>query len=132
MCNLHISSKPTKVLIEKRILFISQLLLEGKRTQEICRNMSEKWQISRRQVERYITSSYKLWHKEFKNQTKMFLDYHIALRMNLYRIAYEEKNYRNCLELLKDLAKLEGLYDKDNDLQDQTIIVNIPEDLKHE
>ena len=128
MINLHVSSKTTKVAIEKRILHISQLLLEGKRTQEICRNMSEKWQISKRQVERYIASSYKLWHKELKNQTKKILDYHIALRMNLYRIAYEEKNYRNCLEILKDLAKLEGLYDIDTPSQEHTIVVNLPED----
>ena len=132
MNDLPISLKPTKVSIEERILSISQLLLEGKRTNEICRNMSEKWQISRRQVERYIASSYKLWHKEFKNQSKTILDYHIALRMNLYRITYEEQNYHYCLEILKDLAKLEGLYDKDNDLEKQTIIVNIPEDLKDE
>lgn len=125
---MAISTKTNKLEIEERILYISQLLLEGKRTKEICRIASEKWIISRRQVERYITSSYKLWHKEFKNKTKIILDYHIALRMNLYRIAYEKENYRNCLEMLKDLAKLEGLYDKNNDLQDTSIVVNVPED----
>jgi hypothetical protein len=127
---LDLFIKSNKVEIEERILYISQLLIEGKRTKEICRNMSEKWKISRRQVERYINSSYKLWHKEFKNKTKIILDYHIALRMNLYRIAYEEENYRNCLEILKDLAKLEGLYGIDSPAQEDTIIVNIPEDLE--
>jgi hypothetical protein len=122
--------KSNKVEIEERILYISQLLLEGKRTKEICRNMSEKWNISRRQVERYITSSYKLWHKEFKNKTKIILDYHLALRMNLYRIAYEQENYRFCLTTLKDVAKLEGLYDIDTPAQQDTIIVKIPEDLE--
>lgn len=122
--------KSNKVEVEERILSISQLLLEGKRTKEICRDMSGKWHISRRQVERYITSSYTLWHKEFENRRKMMLEYHLALRMNLYRIAYEKENYRFCLTTLKDVAKLEGLYDMDIPTQKDTIIVNIPEDLE--
>jgi len=108
---LNIFIRSNKAEIEDRVLYISQLLLEGKRTKEICRIASEKWKISRRQVERYITSSYKNLHKEFEKRRKRILDYHIALRMNLYRIAYEQKNYPICLQILKDLARLEGLYD---------------------
>lgn len=124
--------RTNKVKIGERVLCISQLLLEGKRTKEICRIASEKWKISRRQVERYIASAYKNWYKEFEKRRRTILEYHVALRMNLYRISYEQKNYPICLHILKDLAKLEGLYDKNNDLQDTTIVVKLPEDLKHE
>ena len=126
------SGRSSKVETEERKIYVSNLLLQGETTREICRNVSEKWSISRRQVERYITSLYTLWHKEFENRRKMILEYHIALRMKLYRIAYNQENYRFCLTTLKDLAKLEGLYDKNNDLQDTTIVVKLPEDLKHE
>ena len=125
---MNIFIRSNKAEIEDRVLYISQLLLEGKRTKEICRIASEKWKISRRQVERYITSSYKNLHKEFEKRRKRILDYHIALRMNLYRIAYEQENYRFCLTTLKDVAKLEGLYDIDTPSQEHTVIVNLPED----
>ena len=124
------SGRSSKVETEERKIYVSNLLLQGETTREICRNASEKWSISRRQVERYITSLYTLWHKEFENRRKMILEYHIALRMNLYRIDYEQENYRFCLTTLKDVAKLEGLYDNSETLsQEKTIIVNLPEDL---
>ncbi len=129
---MDIFIRSNKAEIEDRVLYISQLLLEGKRTKEICRIASEKWKISRRQVERYIASAYKNWYKEFEKRRRTILEYHVALRMNLYRISYEQKNYPICLQILKDLAKLEGLYDKNNDLQDTTIVVKLLEDLKHE
>jgi hypothetical protein len=129
---LDLFIRTNKVEIGERVLCISQLLLEGKRTKEICRIASEKWKISRRQVERYIASAYKNWYKEFEKRRRTILEYHVALRMNLYRISYEQKNYPICLQILKDLAKLEGLYDKNNDLQDTTIVVKLSEDLKHE
>jgi predicted transcriptional regulator len=129
---LDLFTRTNKIEIGERVLCISQLLLEGKRTKEICRIASEKWKISRRQVERYIASAYKNWYKEFEKRRRTILEYHVALRMNLYSISYEQKNYPICLQILKDLAKLEGLYDKNNDLQDTTIVVKLPEDLKHE
>ena len=129
---MDLFTRTNKIEIGERVLCISQLLLEGKRTKEICRIASEKWKISRRQIERYIASAYKNWSKEFEKRRRTILEYHVALRMNLYRISYEQKNYPICLQILKDLAKLEGLYDKNNDLQDTTIVVKLPEDLKHE
>ena len=127
---MTIPTKANKLEIGKRLTYISELLLEGKSTKDICRIASEKWSISKRQVERYISSSYTLWHKEFENRRKMLLEYHIALRMNLYRIAYEQQNYRFCLTTLKDIAKLEGLYNIDIPTQEHTIILDWPEDLK--
>ena len=125
---MDLFTRTNKIEIGERVLCISQLLLEGKRTKEICRIASEKWKISRRQVERYITSAYKNWYKEFAKRRRTILEYHLALRMNLYRIAYEQENYRFCLTTLKDVAKLEGLYDIDTPSQEHTVIVNLPED----
>lgn len=107
---LTISAKTNKLEMKKRLLYISELLLEGKSTKEICRFASEKWYISRRQVERYITSSYINWQKEFENKGEAILEYNITLRMNLYNKSYDEGKYRTCLTILKDIAKIEGLY----------------------
>lgn len=122
--------KSNKAEIEERILYVLNLLLEGKKTKDICRIATGKWNISRRQVERYITSSYKLLHKEFENILKNDLVYHMALRMHLYSISYEKGNYRTCLEIMKDLAKLQGLYDNNANSQVIDIVVKLPEDLE--
>ena len=122
--------KANKAEIEERKLYVLNLLLEGKKIKDICRIATEKWNISRRQVERYITSSYELFHKEFENIVKNDIAYHAALRMHLYSIAYDKGNYRTCLEILKDLAKIQGLYDNNTNSQVMDIIVKLPEDLE--
>jgi len=102
--------KSNKAEIEERKLYVSNLLLEGKETKGICRIATEKWKICRRQVERYITSSYTNWHKQFDKKGVAILEYNIALRMNLYNKSYDGGKYRTCLAILKDMAKIEGLY----------------------
>ena len=93
--------------------------------------MSIEWDISERQVNRYIASAYRMWHKEYKRRLKAGLDYHMAMRIKLYEEAYkgrttkmtkivkgeritmervEDQDFRLCLEIAKDIAKLEGLY----------------------
>jgi len=122
--------KSNKAEIEERKLYVLNLLLEGKKTKEICRVATGKWNISRRQVERYITFSYKLFHNEFENIVKNDIAYHSALRMHLYSIAYGKGNYRTCLEILKDLAKLQGLYDNNSNSQVMDIVFKLPEELE--
>lgn len=122
--------KANKAEIEERKLYILNLLLEGKKTKDICRIATEKWDISRRQVERYITSSYELIHKDFEGIVKNDIAYHYALRMHLYQISYNKGNYRTCLEILKDLAKMQGLYDNNTNSQVMDIVVELPEDLE--
>lgn len=107
---MTISTRTNKLEMKKRLLYVSELLLEGKSTKEICRITSEKWQISKRQIERYISSSYINWQKEFEKRREAILEYNIALRMNLYNKSYDEGKYRTCLAILKDMAKIEGLY----------------------
>jgi DNA-binding CsgD family transcriptional regulator len=102
--------KSNKAEIAERKLYVLNLLLEGKSTKEICRITSEKWQISRRQIERYISSSYTNLLKQFDKKGEVILEYNIALRMNLYNKSYDEGKYRTCLTILKDIAKIEGLY----------------------
>ena len=46
----------------------------------------------------------------FENKGEAILEYNIALRMNLYDKSYDEGKYRTSLSILKDIAKIEGLY----------------------
>jgi len=120
-----------KQQIDERVLEISKQMLEGVTSKDICHNMSAKWHVSIRQINRYISKAYAMWHKEYEKRLKAGLDYHMAIRMKLYEEAYkgkiikitkivkgqkityeriDDQDFRLCLEIAKDIAKLEGIY----------------------
>lgn len=78
--------------------------------QEICQNMSLEWNVSERQVNRYIRRCYDLWHKDFEKRRKRNLDYQLAKRTDLYKKSYDEKDWKVCLEIAKDEAKIMDIY----------------------
>ena len=123
--------KSDKKQLEERVLEVSRLLLSGNSNKKIVQDSSLKWDISERQVRKYIAKAYTLWHKEYQKRLKSGLDYHMAIRMKLYEEAYKgraiketkyekgrpvtteklvDQDFRLCLEVAKDIAKLEGLY----------------------
>ncbi|MBA7551898.1 hypothetical protein ES705_44449 [subsurface metagenome] len=120
-----------KQQMEERVLEISRQLLRGYSNKKICQMMSVEWEVSIRQINRYISKAYTMWRKEYKRRLRAGLNYHMAMRMKLYEEAYkgntikitkitkgkmvtiektEDQDFRLCLEIAKDIAKLEGLY----------------------
>lgn len=143
--------KSDKKQLEERILEVSRQMLSGWSNKRIVQDSSLKWNISERQVRKYITKAYAMWHKEYKKRLKAGLGYHMAMRMKLYEEAYKGKtiketsykggrpitiekivdqDFRLCLEIAKDIAKLEGLYVEKFDIKDHRIIVEVPKDLE--
>lgn len=134
------SNKSDKKQLEERILEVSRQMLSGIKNKNICQDMSVEWEVSDRQINRYIRKAYDLWHKEYEKRLKAGLNYHMAIRMQLYEEAYKgtiiketkyekgrpftteklvNQDFRLCLEIAKDIAKLEGLYvEKHKDLVD--------------
>lgn len=123
--------KSDKKQLEERVLEVSRRMLSGWTNKKIVQDGSVKWNISDRQVRKYITKAYSMWRAEYKKRLKAGLDYHMAIRMKLYEEAYkgktikitkvvkgnmvtmektEDQDFRLCLEIAKDIAKLEGLY----------------------
>ena len=143
-----------KQQLEERVLEVSKQLLRGIPSKRICQLMSVKWEVSERQINRYISKAYTMWHKEYQKRLKSGLDYHMAIRMKLYEEAYKGKtiketrlekgkyiitekfvdqDFRLCLEIAKDIAKLEGLYVEKHDVNvkgEHRIIVEAPEDIE--
>jgi len=100
----------SKKEINERILEISKMLMNELTTPEILQKASEKWGISDRQTRTYIRRCYDLWHKDFEKKRKRNLDYHLAKRADIYKQAYNKKQWNICLEIIKDEAKLMGIY----------------------
>ena len=125
------SEKSDKKQFEERILEVSRQMLRGYTNKKIVQDGSLEWNVSERQIRKYITKAYAMWHTEYKKRLKAGLDYHMAIRIKLYEEAYkgktikvtkvksgervtieriEDQDFRLCLEIAKDIAKLEGLY----------------------
>lgn len=117
--------------LEERVLIISRKMLSGIPTKKICHLMSLEWGVSERQIKRYIAKSYTMWRREYGRRLRSGLNYHMAIRMGLYEEAYkgktikitkpikggvvtiektEDQDFHLCLEIAKDIARLEGLY----------------------
>lgn len=121
----------TKIEKDKRELMIARLLMRGAAPSEVCRVMMREYRISKRTVDRHIAKIYKVWSADFKEKLCSGLPYHKAIRMEIYQKAYHKKDYKTCLSVMQDIAKLEGLYvdEVKGDLT-FTIKVDMPEEDK--
>ena len=135
------AEKSDKQQLDERVLEVSRQMLRGYQNKSICQNMSVEWDVSERQINRYIKKAYGMWYKEYKKKLKAGLAYHMAIRMKLYEEAYkgnrikitkikkgekvtiervENQDFRLCLEIAKDIAKLEGIYPAEKHKVDET------------
>ena len=99
-----------RVETEKRIYEVQKLLLSGMSPTEICQKMQVIWGVSKWQIERYISRSYKYWERYFSEKKGKQLEYQKAKRADLYNQAYRDSQWDTCLNVAKDEAKLMGLY----------------------
>jgi len=100
----------TNIEKDKRELMIAKLLTRGVSIPEIIRIMAREYKICKRTVNRDIAKIYKVWHKNFEEKLCKGLPYHKAMRMEIYQKAYLNRDFRTCLSVMQDIAKLEGLY----------------------
>ena len=88
---MAIKDKASKAKTEQRITTLLNLLLDGTRSKDIVRNMSEKWGVSTRQIERYIQKATEL----IKDQHEEDREYNISLQYHrllyIYRISLEKE-----------------------------------------
>jgi len=68
------------------------------------------WDVSERQLWRYIAASDKLLEQRDECDRKRLLRRHLAQRRTLYARAVEAGDWRAALSVLKDEADLQGLY----------------------
>lgn len=94
---------------QTKIRQIQEWLLQGQLVTDILRNIMNAWTITEENGIEYIAAAFEDFTKKVNkgyNETKA---YHIQLRLNLYKKAMEDKQYRVALQVLQDLAKIEGI-----------------------
>jgi len=89
---------------------VLQWILNGAPRYEVLRLASEKYNISERQVENYITKAHTLLRESHERGQDHAVSVAVAQRQSLYALALESGDYRLGLNVLADLAKLVGIY----------------------
>lgn len=104
------TKRSTKAEKLKREAIVYKMLLTETPRPEICQFMTEKYRLSERQVDRYIKDAAEKLEKDISRKTKAGLSYHLSKRDLLFNRAYKDNNINLALSVLRDRAKLEGLY----------------------
>lgn len=105
--------KATNKQSNERTNEILSLLLAGASRGEIVQTASKKWGVTIRQVDTYIARARGLIDENLKEYRAHALAEHIALRRRLRREAYTSGDLRLVLDIVRDEAKLWGLYETD-------------------
>ena len=99
-----------KEISRQRVNEISECLLDGWSSYAIVQKYSPEWNITRRQIQKYIRRAYEMHQEIYDKELKNNLNWHFIARRKLYERAIKEKNYSEARNVLRDLAELQGLY----------------------
>jgi len=106
-CHVHKPHRPTDAELEIRKLKVSEMLIEGKSKHEMWRYASDKWGVSQRTLDRYISDC----TKQIKESAETIRSQQLALAIeqlrDLYDKNYMEGNYKECRLIIN--AKLDLL-----------------------
>ncbi|MFZ4412461.1 MAG: hypothetical protein ACOYOV_05195 [Bacteroidales bacterium] len=108
-------NKPGSSLIEneKRIRSVQEWLMSGQCTTDIITQCVNLYGISSRQAYTYLKKAYKEFKKISEEQIEERRSFHIEARLKLYRDLKDKNTSKSAavaVDILKDIAKLEGLY----------------------
>lgn len=103
-------AKATKEEVERRINFVYQLLIQQQNHQFILHYAAQKWGCKSRQVKTYISRAGELLAQEAAIARRGSFDEQLAIRRALFSKAYNDKNWRLCLDVLKDQCSLMNMY----------------------
>jgi hypothetical protein len=105
--------KSTKAEVQQRVLEVLRLRIGGAEFPDICQYAADperNWQVSERQIWRYIQGADALCAKYFDAKAGHLLARHLLQRRQLYAHAMSAGDHRTALAVLRDEAELEGLY----------------------
>lgn len=101
--------RANKKVRKERLEKVLELLNKGMYKSQILYNLSEEWDCSERNVERYITAAYKLIGNHWDTNVAEDL---LAKYYHLYKKAEERNDIKNAKAILDSIAKIKDLGNK--------------------
>jgi hypothetical protein len=103
--------KSNKATMAQRVTDVTRLLVAGAEFSEIHQFASVKgWGLSDRQIRRYVRAAYQQMAKDARRKRTQALGLHLKKRRALYAQSVKANDPRMALQILRDEAKLQGLY----------------------
>jgi hypothetical protein len=104
-------SKSDKTTTNRRINEVSRLLVAGAEFADVRQfATAQGWNVTDRQVRRYLETAYKRLAKVTNRDRKQMLGRHLTQRRALYARSAKGNDNRTALAILRDEAQLQGLY----------------------
>lgn len=102
--------KATQAQVQERITTIYRLLLQQQPYRVIVQYAAKTWGLKPRQTATYVARAKELIAVECATARTENMNEQLAIRRHLYSQAYHDRNWRLCLDILKDEAQMLGLY----------------------
>jgi hypothetical protein len=105
--------KANNIEKDKRIRQVMEWILAGHLSSDIINTCMQTWNITERQAYKYIRESRSRFRNLTEGEQKERLAFHITARLKLFKDLVDKKNPDGAsvgLSILKDIAKIEGLY----------------------
>jgi hypothetical protein len=104
-------AKSDKSTVLRRVHDVLRLVVAGAEFTDIRQYASDKgWDVSERQIRRYLEAPYKRLAGATKRNRNQLLGRHLMQRRALYARSLKGNDLRTALQVLRDDAALEGLY----------------------
>ncbi|MDB5312179.1 MAG: hypothetical protein JWO38_6381 [Gemmataceae bacterium] len=101
--------------IARRVEEVLRIRLDGAQYHDVMQYATEKgWDLKERQVREYIRRADELLVERQEKKRRRTVALHLARREALYARTVNSADYRTALAVLADLAKLQGLYPKED------------------
>lgn len=101
----------------KRIRIIQEYLVLGKNPKDIVSQVAVQWDITPRMARYYVNKAFEDFRSMSGKDLETLRGYHITARMKLLDWAMEtDKRKPFALDVLQDMAKLQGLYVAKHDI----------------
>jgi hypothetical protein len=111
--------KAQATIVAQRIEEVLRIRLDGAEFHDVVQYSSEqKWNVGERQLWKYISRADELIVERQVKGRKKLLARHFTQRRSLYARALNAADYRTCLAVLSDEAKLRGLYPDTKEVKD--------------
>ncbi len=104
------ASKSTQAEFHKRIRIVFELILSGTPRVDIIHYSSDNWGVTERMCEKYIAKATLVIKEQAANMMENAFQDHLVMRDNMRLQALKDGDKRFAFEILRDTAKLIGLY----------------------
>ncbi len=104
------ANKSTQAQLAERVRIVFELLLSGTPRVDIIQYSSKNWGVTGRMCDKYIAKANELIHAEATKIIENAFEDHLVMRDSLRLAALKDGDKRLAHEILRDTAKLLGLY----------------------